>query len=126
MKTLALVVVALLAGCATSNRSETTARILSFQDQSEEISKREQQCIKAAVSRSNEQAAWVARPDALAGQVARQADTDEDHEIAQCKDAARSDQDELAARLRSEYQDEAQQQRDRASLIMILTTSRPQ
>jgi len=126
MKTLALVVVALLAGCATSNRSEANTTFIKFQAQSEEISNREQQCIKEAVSHSNEHAARVAKPDALAGQLARQADTDEDHEIAQCKDAARRDQDELAARLRAEYQDEAQQQRDRASLMMILTTSRPQ
>jgi hypothetical protein len=128
MKMIVLGSVLPLARCVMSNRSttETNARLIKFQNQSEEISQREQQCIKEAVSRTNDQATQVARPDALAGQVAQQADADEDHEILQCKDAAQRDQAKLAARARAEYEDEALQQRDRVSLMAILTTPRPQ
>jgi hypothetical protein len=125
MKSLAFAFAVLLTGCATSNHStQAKARFVKFQQQSEEISEREQQCIEQAVSRTNEQNAQVGRPDALAGQVERQAATH--HEISQCKDAAHRDQAELGARERSEYENEAQQQRDRASLMAILITSHPQ
>jgi len=112
-------------GCATSNSSTTgtNARLIKLQNQSKEIPEHEQQCVKDAVSRSNDQNAQSARPDSLAGQEAQQADADEDREISQCKDAALRDQAELAARERAEYEDEARQQRDRASLMAILTTS---
>jgi hypothetical protein len=127
MKTLALSVTILLAGCAASNPStDAHARSIKFQLQSEDISDREQQCIKDAVSRSNDPATQRAQPDASAGQVAQQSGANEDHEISRCKDAAQRDQAELSARERSAYQDEAQQQRDRASLTAILITSRPQ
>jgi len=127
MKILTLGVTILLAGCATSNRStEAHQRSIKFQAQSEDISDREQQCIKDAVSRSNDPATQRAQPAPPAGLVVQQAGADQDHEISQCKDAAQRDQAELSARERSEYQDEAQQQRDRASLMAILTTSRPQ
>jgi hypothetical protein len=128
MKTLALGVTILLAGCAASNPpTDAHARSIKFQVQSEDISDREQQCIKGAVSRSNDPATQRAQPDASAGQLAQQSGADdEDREISRCKDAAQRDQAELAARERSAYQDEAQQQRDRASLMAILTTSRPQ
>ena len=128
MKMIVLGTAILLAGCATSNRSntETNTRFVKFQKQSEEISTREQQCIKEAVSHSNEQAARVPTPDAFAAQGARQADADEDLEISQCKNAAQRDQAELAVREREEYADQVQQQRDRASLMAILITSRPQ
>ena len=127
MKTLALSVTILLAGCAASSPSaDAHARSIKFQVQSEDISDREQQCIKDAVSRSNDPATPRAQPDASAGQMAQQSGANEDHEISQCKDAAQRDQAELAARERSAYQDEAQQQRDRASLMAILITSRPQ
>lgn len=113
MKSPVLALVVLLTGCATSNHStEVNARFLKFQYQSEEISEREQQCIKEAVSRTNEQIAQVERPGILAEQAAWRTAAD-DPEISQCKDAAHRDQAELAARERSEYEDEAQQQRDR-------------
>ena len=128
MKMIVLGTAILLAGCATSNRSntETNTRFVKFQKQSEEISTREQQCIREAVSRTNDQSAQVAKSDALIGELAQQADADEDHEISQCKNTAQRDQAELAVREREEYADQVQQQRDRASLMMILTTSRPQ
>jgi hypothetical protein len=127
VKTLALAVAIVLAGCATSNHSsEANARSIKLQIQSEEISDREQQCIKEAVGRSNDPAAQVARPDVPAGQMAQQADANEDHEISRCKDTAQHDQAALAARARAEYEDEIQEQRDRASLMGILITSRPQ
>jgi hypothetical protein len=125
MKSLALALAVLLTGCATSNHStKANARLVNFQQQGEEISEREQQCIKGAVSRINEQAAQVGKSDALAERVAWQAD--DDQEISRCKDAAQRDQAKLAARERTEYEDEAQQQRDRASLMATLITSRPQ
>ncbi len=120
---LALAVVVLLAGCTPSNPSETSARFVKFQALSEEISKREQQCRTDAVAHSNGRNAQVARPDAPAGQVAQQSNADEDHEVSQCEVAAQRDQAKLAASQRAEYADEAQQQRDRTSLMAILTVS---
>jgi hypothetical protein len=127
MKALALAIAFVVSGCSMTQTptAETDSRLIKLQDQSEKIAMREQQCIKEAVSRSNDQIARIAGSDSLGGQEALQAYADEDREISECKEFAKRDQAELAASEREEYVNEAQQQRDRTSLMAILTASRP-
>ena len=48
-----------------------------------------------------------------------------DRKVLECKAKATRDRDELSARARAAYQDNAQEKRDQESLMMILITSKP-
>jgi hypothetical protein len=128
MKTLALAVAVLVAGCATTNSppAETDARLIKLQNKSQEISERKRHCIHETVIRSNDQIARIAATlDALTGLRTQRAKDDRDRELSECKANADREKDELSARERAEYEGQAQDERERNALMMILTTSRP-
>jgi hypothetical protein len=124
MKTVALAVAVLLAGCTTTPISESNARWMRLQDNSEEIAHREQQCIHEAAIHSAAQIAQIA-PDALAGLRTQMAEGEGNRELSECKANAARDNDALFARERAKYEGAAEEERDRSSLMMILTTSQP-
>jgi hypothetical protein len=128
MKTLALAIAVLAAGCAATKppTPETYAKRVKTQNRSQEISEREQHCINEAIVRSNDQIARIdATPNALTALRTQQAKDDRDREVSRCTANADREKAQLSARERTEYESEAQQEHDRAALMMILTTSRP-
>jgi Spy/CpxP family protein refolding chaperone len=128
MKTLALAVAFLLVGCATSgsHTTVTNARSIKPPNKGEQISEREQQCVRQAVNRTNDQIAQIeATLNALTASRTRQAKDDRDREVSKCIANADREMALLSARERAEYESEAQQEHDHAVLMMILTTSRP-
>lgn len=127
MQTLALTVAIILAGCATTNSpvTATNARLTNFQNKGEEISEREQQCVRQAVNRANDQVAQIdATPDALTASRTQKAKDDRDREVSECRTNADREEAQLSARESAKYKGQAQQARDRAALMMNLTTSR--
>jgi Spy/CpxP family protein refolding chaperone len=128
MKTLALAVAVLVAGCAMTNSptAETDARLIKRRNKGQEISEREQQCVRQAVNRTNDQIAQIeTTPDALTASRTQQAKDDRDREVSECSANADREKAKLSATERAEYESQAQQEHDRAALMMILTTSRP-
>jgi hypothetical protein len=122
----ALVVV----GCSTTN--EATARAgaqcAQLTDKSEGISEREQQCIRAALIRSNDQITRVAAspvPDSPAVMQTQKLVNEKDQELAKCKANADQEEAELSACQRAEYESKARDERDRSTLFSILMTSLP-
>ena|ERR1700752_2003370 len=128
MRTFFLAVAALLAGCATTSTptTSTNARLMKLENKGEEISEREQQCVRQAVNRTNDRIARIdATPNALTASLTQQAKDDRDREVSACSATADREKARLSARERAEYESQAQRERDRAALRMILTTSQP-
>jgi hypothetical protein len=128
MKKLALIAIVLLAGCAATNTQAPGAdpKITSLEEQRRTIAEREQQCIDNALKHSRDEMAHVAATsDASAELLMQRAKNEGDRELSECRAKADGENAEISERERDEYALEAQQERDRASLMMILTTTRP-
>jgi hypothetical protein len=128
MKKLALIAILLLAGCAATNTQAPGAdpKITSLEEQRRTIAEREQQCIDNTLKLSrDEMAHTAATSDASAELLMQRAKNEGDRELSECRAKADGENAEISARERDEYALEAQQERDRASLMMILTTTRP-
>jgi hypothetical protein len=122
------IVTLLIAGCSLTNSSTSGTYTPSAElaGESQEISEREHRCIRATVIHSNDQIARIAstsNPEAVGGFRVQMAANDRDSELAKCEATAQREKDELAARERAEYQRRATEQRERNSLMSILTTS---
>ena len=120
----------LVAGCSTPQdpTGGTYTRLMKLRQESREIAERERQCIRAAViSRNNQIAQITAIPDPNADTAVRtqMVANDRQRELSKCKANADRQEDELAARERAEYESRAKDERERNSLMMILTTSLP-
>jgi hypothetical protein len=121
-----LIAALLMVGCSQMNNSTSGnyTRNAEFAKESQEISERESQCISATVTRSSDQIALIASdPVANAGIHVQMVANDRDLELAECKATAEREKNELAARERAEYRKQAEEQRERNSLMSILTTS---
>ena len=128
MKKLALIAIILLAGCAATNTQAPGAdpKITSLEEQRRTIAEREQQCIDNALKHDRDEMAHIAATsDASAELLMQRAKNEGDRELSECRAKAENDNAQISERERSEYALEAQQERDRASLMMILTTTRP-
>lgn len=128
MKKLALIAILLLAGCAATNTQAPGAdpKITSLEEQRRTIAEREQQCIDNTLKHSrDEMAHTAATSDAAVESLTQRAKNERDRKVSQCRAQADAQNAEISARERDEYALEAQQERDRASLMMILTTTRP-
>jgi hypothetical protein len=101
MRTLVLALAILFAGCATSNRSGADTGLTEFQNESDEISQREQQCVKQAISRTNDRTVPIAAiPNAATGSQMQKAEDDRDRGILECKSIADREHAQLATRER--------------------------
>jgi hypothetical protein len=123
----ALVVV----GCSTTHEAAARrayARCTLLRNETQEISEREQQCIRAALIRSKDQIARIDVSPELnlsTGLQMRNIANDRDRELSECKAYADREEEKLSACQRAEYQSRAKDERERSSLMMILTTPRP-
>jgi hypothetical protein len=117
-------------GCSSMNETTdgTYARCTQLPSEAEEISEREQQCVRAALIRSNDQIAQLAASsddNSLAGLQTQTLVNVRDRNLAKCKANADREEEELSACQRSEYESRGKDERDRSALIRILTTSQP-
>jgi len=128
MKRLALIAIVLLAGCAaTKNQTPgVDPKITSLEEERRIIAEREQQCIDNTLTHGRDEMAHIAATsDASVESLIQRAKNERDRELSQCRAEADGQNAEISSRERDEYALEAQQERDRASLMMILTTTRP-
>jgi hypothetical protein len=128
MRKLATVAIVVLAGCAAMN-SQTDGsdpRLAQLEQKSRIIAEREKQCVSKALARSRDELArMTATPAASAGLQTQQHDAERDREISECRATADNENAEISEQERNEYERQAQEERDRASLMAILTTSKP-
>ncbi len=124
MKKLALIAIVLLA--TNTQAPGANPKITSLEEARRTIAEREQQCIDNALTHSRDEVAHIAATsDAAVESLIQRAKNERDREVSQCRAEADAQNAEISERERSEYALEAQQERDRASLMMILTTTRP-
>ena len=129
MNKLALVAIFVLAGCAATNTQTPGAdpKITSLEEERRIIAEREQQCIDNTLTHSRDEMAHIAATsDASVELLTQRAKNERDRELSECRAKADSENAEISARERDEYALQAQQEHDRATLMMILMTTRPQ
>jgi hypothetical protein len=127
MKKISLVAFLLLAACASSNirTSDSDPRLAQFEKERRAIAESEKQCIDESMTRSrNEMARVTATPEASVESQTQKESYKRDREISQCRVTANNEDAKISEQERKEYELQAQEERDRASLLAILTTSR--
>ncbi len=128
MKKLALVAIFLLAGCASSNTrtSDRDPRIAQLEKKSRAIDESEKQCVDETLRRSRDEIARIAAtPDASVKLETQRPNDERDGEVSQCHVWADNENAAIAEQERDEYELEANEERNRASHIAILTMSLP-
>jgi len=118
----------LLAGCATSRvlAPGPDPRIAYIERANQEINESENRCIgEVMTSNEHQVASTAASPGAFLDLQTQQSVGERDRRLNECRANAERERERLSARDRSNYQDAAHDERDRNSLMMILTTSRP-
>jgi len=121
MKGLALAAI-LLAGCVAARGGDSNVEEL--ERKSRDIAARAKRCISAAIEHSSQATApnGSRSPD---GSQTRIGKKQRDREIAKCKATESRESEELSSRQQREYLLQAEQERSSATLMMILTTSKP-
>lgn len=108
MKKLALVAIIMLAGCAAASTTtrETDPRLAELEAKRQAIAESEKQCIDEADAPSHNE-------------------VERDRDVLECHAKAHHENAEISEQERKEYELQAQEERHRASLMAILTTSQP-
>jgi predicted AAA+ superfamily ATPase len=123
MKRVALVAIFMLAGCAASSTDDSDSRLAHLEKKSREIAESEKRCVDEASTRSRDEMVRMAGTPGASVELLTQRETDErDREISQCHACADQENAEIAEQERQEYELQAEQDRNRASHIAILTT----
>jgi hypothetical protein len=127
MNKFALIAIFLLAGCAAANTQTPgpDPKITSLEEERQIVAEHEKQCIDGTLARSRDEMAHLAATAASGDLPMRRAKNERDRELSECRAKADGDNAKISERERSEYVLRAQQEHDRASLMMILTTSQP-
>jgi hypothetical protein len=95
-----------------------------FEQESRKIAQRENRCIGGTVTPRDSGIANVATTPGATADAQTNAG-ERDRRLLECRAKADHERAELSARERADYQEHAQGQHDRNSLMMILITSRP-
>ena len=128
MKRLAVIAIVLLAGCAATDTQGPGAdpKIASLEGERRAIAEREQKCMDNTLAHSRDEMARLATAsNASVDLLMQRAKNERDRALSECRAEADGKNAEISSRERDEYVLEAQRERDRASLMMILTTTRP-
>ena len=128
MKKFAFVAIILIAGCASTNArtGDTDSRIAQLEQKRQALAESEKQCVVEATKRSHDKTAGIAvTSEASLESQAKKINDARDREISQCHAWADHENAEIAEQERNEYESDAQQERNRASFIALLATSRP-
>ena len=127
MKKLGVVAIILLAACASSNirTSDSDPRLVQFEEKRQSVAESEKECIDETLTRSRDEMARIAAsPNASVESETQKVNYQRDREISQCRVTANNENAKISEQERKEYELQAQEERDRASLMAILTTSR--
>ena len=115
----------LTAGCASAHLPARDVASQKFAQQSQHIAEMEQQCIDQASQNTGAELAQIARtPDSLAELRNQAAITKGRSEVARCRAEADHLNERISIQQRAEYERQAQEERQRSSLMSILTISR--
>ena len=127
MKNFALAAAVLLVGCATTPVASDPDRIIKLMKQrSGEIAQRERRCLEGAMSQTRDEVARIRiAHEPFAEERTRIAEDEGERELGRCRAEADQEKEELSARERAEYGLRGDEERERSSLMMVLTTSRP-
>jgi hypothetical protein len=118
----------LITGCAstTDKAPGLDPGIAHFEQESRKIDERENQCISGAATPGNHKIADAATTAGASADLQAKRFADErERRLFECRAKADRERAELSARERADYQERALEERDRNSLMMILTTSTP-
>lgn len=127
MKQLTIVAIVLLAGCAsTSTRTGgSDPRLTQLEEKRRTIADGEKKCVDKTLARSRDEMARIAAtPDYYVELRIERENEQRDREVSECHATADQENAEISEQERNEYELRARQERERASLMMILTTSR--
>jgi len=128
MKKPALVAFILLAGCAATSTGPggSDPRRTQSEEKSWIVADREKRCIDKALTRSRDELARIqATRDASADLQRKNEIQERDRELYECHAQADAENTKISAQESNEYNLQAQQARDRALHMMILTASPP-
>jgi hypothetical protein len=126
MKKICLVAITLLAACASSNirTSDSDPRLAQFEKERRAIAQGEKQCIDESMTRSRDEMARItATPEASVESQTQKENYERDRKISQCRVTANNENVKISDQERKQYELQAQEERDRASLMATLTTS---
>ncbi|HEV3109511.1 MAG TPA: hypothetical protein VGY99_03375 [Candidatus Binataceae bacterium] len=125
MKELAIAA-ALLAGCSsiTVPRQDGSARLTQFQERSRAIVAQERACKNSVEKQTKDQLTQIDASDGFTQSKMKSANDQKQRQLLQCDADAQRATDELFSKERAEYESQAQEDRDRSTLMMMLTTSR--
>jgi hypothetical protein len=127
MKKLGLAAI-LVAACASSNirTSDSDPRLAQFEKKRRAVAESERQCIAQTLTRSRDENARIAAatPDASVESQTEKENYERERAISQCRATANNENARISDEERKEYELQAQEERDRASLMATLTTSR--
>lgn len=129
-KSIPILAALIVVGCSTANQAKdwTDARCTQLHNFSEAISEHEQQCISAALTRSNDQVTRIpanSDPNSAGGLQMQIGVNNRDRTLGKCRVDALRAEEELSACQRSAYESRAENQRQSNLLMSILTTSLP-
>jgi hypothetical protein len=128
MSKLSLIAIVVLTGCAAANTQapRPDPKITSLEAERQIVAEHEKQCINGTLAHSRDEMRHMSASSAASAESLKHgAKNERDRELSECRAKADGDNAEISARERDEYALQAQQERDRASLISILTTSQP-
>jgi len=126
MKELALAAIFLMTGCASTNARTRDADpgIAQLEQKRREVDESEKRCVDETFQRSHDETAGInATPEASVESQTRKINDARDQEISQCHAWADQEDAQIAKQERADYESEAQQERNRASFIAVLSTS---
>ena len=118
---------ALLAGCTSVNHGpDGSAKLKQIQERSEAIAAQERACKASVEKQTNDEVARIgAARDGFTESRMTSAKEQKHRQLAKCTADAQRATDELLSKERAEYESQAQEDRDRSTLMMMLLTSRP-
>jgi hypothetical protein len=118
---------ALLAGCASIDRGQNgSAKLNQIQERSQAISAQERACKASVDKRTDDELAQIqASRDSFTESKTMSANQHKQRQLAKCTADAQQATDELFSKERADYESQAQEDRDRSTLMMMLITSRP-
>jgi hypothetical protein len=128
MNKFALIAIFVLAGCAATNTQTrgVDPKLTGLEEERRTVAEREKQCIDNTLTRSRDEMAHIAATsDASVELRTQRANNQRDRDLSECRAKAYTENAEISEQERKEYARQAQQEHDRASLMMTLTTSQP-
>jgi hypothetical protein len=118
---------ALLAGCASITAGpDGSAKLKQMQERSQAIAAQERACKASVEKQANDELARIgATRDDCTESRKMSENEQKQRQLAKCTADAQRATDELFSKERADYESQAQEDRDRSTLMMMLITSRP-